>query len=305
LTWAANFFVPSFYALKFGSLKSNATVVFQNPVSLGTGAPTANGVNRNRLIEVTGGVGNAADKTQLTGVISGDAGYDLVKSGTGVLETIAANTYNGNTVVTAGELRIKGGYSGSGAYVVNGGNLLITQSAWNPVTSGAGAVINQGKLVLDYTGTSSPYSTLRPLLNASNATGFASGQFRSALANASVGLGSRDDGSSLFTIQAAYYGDADLNGKVNTIDFNALAGGFGSAGHWTAGNFNYDLIVDSVDFNLLVSNYGKNAPMAGSTLSLGAVVPEPTMLAVPVLLAASLRRRGSSATILLQIPRRS
>ena len=40
----------------------------------------------------------------------------------------------------------------------------------------------------------------------------------------------------------ADFGDADLNGKVNTVDFNALAGNFGASSGkvWAQGDFNYD-----------------------------------------------------------------
>src|SRR5262249_11456071 len=75
-------------------------------------------------------------------------------------------------------------------------------------------------------------------------------------------------------------GDANLDGNVDTIDFNNLAGNFGSTGKvWTQGDFNYDGIIDTVDFNLLASNFGSVLSSAN------ALVPEPAVfapLAVPI-----------------------
>ncbi len=50
-------------------------------------------------INVTKGVGNIADKYEINAVISGSVTTDLVKTGTGVLELLANNTYAGNTYV--------------------------------------------------------------------------------------------------------------------------------------------------------------------------------------------------------------
>lgn len=83
-------------------------------------------------------------------------------------------------------------------------------------------------------------------------------------------------------------GDADFNGKVNTLDFNTFAANYGSGGLWAQGDFNWDGQINSLDFNLIVENFGRVAPpspIAGS-LPEGALAPEPSMfylLAVPLL----------------------
>ncbi len=75
------------------------------------------------------------------------------------------------------------------------------------------------------------------------------------------------------TIFGTRYGDANLDRRVNALDFNALATNYGSAGGWAQGDFNGDGVVNSLDFNLLAGNFGFSAVSAGSLL--GTVVPEP------------------------------
>ncbi len=60
MMWASGGFVQDGYALKFGSTKSNATVMWQNPIVLDGGTP---GNYLVREINVTKGVGNMADHT--------------------------------------------------------------------------------------------------------------------------------------------------------------------------------------------------------------------------------------------------
>jgi len=75
---------------------------------------------------------------------------------------------------------------------------------------------------------------------------------------------------------AGFTGDANLDGKVNTIDFNSLAGNFGQTvdANWLMGDFNFDRAVSSTDFNLFAANYGKK--VAGLAPTLGSTVPEPS-----------------------------
>jgi len=62
--------------------------------------------------------------------------------------------------------------------------------------------------------------------------------------------------------------DATQDASVNTLDFNVLAGRFGTAATSDRqGDFNFDAFVDSVDFNLLMSNYGKSIAAAAAPSS--------------------------------------
>lgn len=71
-------------------------------------------------------------------------------------------------------------------------------------------------------------------------------------------------------------GDANLDGRVNTLDFNLFAGHFGvSSFNWADGDFNHDGTVNSTDYSLYVANYGFSGtpPTAGASTAL--VIPEP------------------------------
>ena len=55
------------------------------------------------------------------------------------------------------------------------------------------------------------------------------------------------------------YGDANLDGTVNLIDFNRLAGSFGQSDRtWSQGDFNYDGLINLIDFNRLAGNFGQS-----------------------------------------------
>jgi hypothetical protein len=69
---------------------------------------------------------------------------------------------------------------------------------------------------------------------------------------AGINLGAND-----ILMRYTLYGDANLDGTVNLIDFNRLASSFGNIGtNWTKGNFNYDNTTNLLDFNLMAANFG-------------------------------------------------
>ena len=77
-----------------------------------------------------------------------------------------------------------------------------------------------------------------------------------ALGNAPPIFGSVDPSTVL--VRYTRYGDADLNGTVNLIDFNRLAVNFnGTNKLWTDGDFNYDGQVNLLDFNKLAVNFNQ------------------------------------------------
>lgn len=156
LNWndAAQLFVTDGYALKFGSSQSNATLIWQNPINLG-GNATA-GVYSAREINVTKGAGTAADRTRMTGAISGtNLNTDLIKTGNGVLELNGNNTYRGNTIVNGGTLLVTGQLGANGAgngtgsvFVHSGGTLggtgTIFQEGTNFVRIASGGTFQGG-----------------------------------------------------------------------------------------------------------------------------------------------------------------
>jgi autotransporter-associated beta strand protein len=198
---------------------------------------------------------------------------------------------SGRQILTrSGTTTLNGVYDYVRPTIVDGGALQLTSVAWNPVLNLTGAEVNGGELIFDYTGTTSPKTTILPLLSNAMPSNFTNGKLRRAVPLADTGLAFLDDGVSLFTVKSALYGDASLDGRVNTFDFNQLAGNWGASNDWTKGNFNYDSTINSIDFNLLVSNFGKawSAPAP----DLGAVVPEPSAIAVVCLGIGILARRG-------------
>jgi hypothetical protein len=89
-----------------------------------------------------------------------------------------------------------------------------------------------------------------------------------------------------FLVKYTLSGDANLDGMVNALDFNALASHFGASdGNWMLGDFNYDGSITSSDFTALSSNF--NAPLPAD--SLATLVPEPA--AIGFLACGGLLRR--------------
>ena len=107
------------------------------------------------------------------------------------------------------------------------------------------------------------------------------------------------------------FGDANLDGRTDSLDFSLLASNFGKPGVWRQGDFNYDGLTNSLDFSLLASNFGKTLPasaLASASAAdwarlvsfgelIGVAVPEPTGFGLATILAAgALGRRGRRRT---------
>jgi hypothetical protein len=182
------------------------------------------------------------------------------------------------------------GVSRVGALDVDGGKIDLTNNA----------------LVVDYTA-SSPISTIRSLIISGRAAGswsgdgitssladagsFAIGYAEATSINVSDFLGQTVDESTVL-IRYTRYGDANLDGSVNTADFTALAQHFGGGPKiWSDGDFNYDGVVNALDFNALATNFGQVLP--ASAPELGRVIPEPIcIVGTPAILMLLRRRRG-------------
>jgi hypothetical protein len=104
-------------------------------------------------------------------------------------------------------------------------------------------------------------------------------------------------------VKYTYYGDADLNGKVDGSDYTRIDNGhLTNATGWYNGDFNYDGVINGSDYTLIDNAYNtqgaqlsaeqataiSTAQIAGSSS-----VPEPTTLSMMGLTAVALLRRRS------------
>ncbi len=78
-------------------------------------------------------------------------------------------------------------------------------------------------------------------------------------------------------IKYTFFGDANLDGVVNSLDQTLLDFGFGSSGGWFFGDFNYDGIVDSLDQTLLDFTFDSSGLSVSGPAS---PVPEPSIVAM-------------------------
>ena len=122
--------------------------------NFGGGTLQASGALSTTLpMTLTGAGGNATVDTAgyavtLSGQLSGPGGLD--KLDTGTLTLSGANTYGGLTTVSGGTLDLVG---------------TSSAVAWNPVLFGAGAEVDGGQLIFDYSGgAADPETTIAALL---------------------------------------------------------------------------------------------------------------------------------------------
>ena len=179
--------------------------------------------------------------------VNGTTPTAINKSGSGKLVLTGANAYNGLTTVAAGTLQL-------GA------------DAQSLVLTGIGCDIQGGKMLLDYSG-SAP--DVRPLLKASYDVGWTDGKFKigGGRADASHGLGWGDDGLNDITIAYTFYGDATLDGYVDSDDLAKVLA-----------NYLQGPIVPGIN----ATSYGSLDAQAIQMLTAAGftVVPEPSTLAL-------------------------
>jgi hypothetical protein len=138
--------------------------------------------------------------------------------------------------------------------------------------------LTNNAMIIDYD-SSSPIGTVMSLLHrgfdggawtgdgitSSKAADHASDEHKTALAYGeasdlgfSTFVGQSVDSTSV-VIRYTWYGDANIDGNVDTVDFNILARDFSNSGtQWDRGDFNYDGDTDSVDSNFLTSNFSES-----------------------------------------------
>jgi hypothetical protein len=274
-----------------GALNNNATALVQvGNRSIGTFHDT--------VVNQPGSVFNIffASSAVFTGDVSGLSAF--IGGGAKTFQGIAAGgslISTGSSVVeSTGSLTV---YSiRESALTVRGAAKVLpngTASAFSRLSvltiDGGALDLCDNHLILDSTDIASVKSYINSAYNAGswngNGLGSSSAQAQrtslhhTALGYAtasSLGVGTFDgqpvNGLSVL-VRYAYSGDANLDGVVNALDFNALASSFGGASNrfWYQGDFNYDGMTNTLDFNALAINF--NAALPGSPL--GSLVPEP------------------------------
>lgn len=203
----------------------------------------------------------------------------------GTLDTLGALVfgrinYNGG-IALMGDTEVSGG-----KIVLSSGNNKTLQTTSLTINSNGLVDINDNGLIVNYdAGSLSPASTIRGYIKSARNTGAWDGATgitsAAAAANPSkfgvgyahVGTGSAEVNITAFrginvdtdtvVVRETYNGDADLNGDVDSVDFNRFLAGYGmtSGADWANGDFNYDDKVNTADFNYISGNFGE-APLA-------------------------------------------
>ncbi|MEI8196988.1 MAG: autotransporter-associated beta strand repeat-containing protein, partial [Phycisphaerae bacterium] len=213
----------------------------------------------------TDGTGNMA----INGAIVGDA-LKVQKDGAGTLTLSGANTYGGQTLVTAGAIAFSGPTAQSTALTAK---LLLAPSTKAIFAS------STGKTAL----------TLRDEIWAGSVIGAQGGTINTGLGYLTIGQYNILHGTTLLDAngvalstsgviaQHTYLGDTNLDGKITLDDFAQIEASwlkYGSGGPgtltWINGDFNYDGYIDSGDFAALdaaYTAYTNNGPLAAARLA--------------------------------------
>jgi hypothetical protein len=262
-------------------VSTNSTVVFLGNVT-GLAAFTGNGIK-----DFEGSASSGPILTTGSSIVGGSS-------------SLSADSIRENALTVIGVARINPNGGAVGASHLNSLTIDGAANAWDGKLD-----LADNALVLDYSGASPLGTVLNQII-----TGFHNGDWHgngitsstaaevasdlsnphktavgyaeaSALGISGTFVGQPFDNTSLL-IRYTFAGDANLDGKVNALDFNALASNFGGASgkFWNQGDFNYDGVTNTLDFTVLGSNFNQALP----SLALGTLVPEPA--GVLIILAA-------------------
>jgi autotransporter-associated beta strand protein len=286
-------------------------------------------------------VNNSAGNYTISGSGSIGGAGSLTKSGSGSLILSTVNNYAGGTTVTAGTLvaAVNGALPDGSLNITGGSAQLAANTGGAALTSlsiapGGSLDIGNNHVILSDPGggiDATIQGYLKNGYNSGNWNGAVGGVIMtSATTGTKYGIGYADgaDGgiagisSGQLEIKYTLYGDTNLDGAVNSVDFGNLAANFGKSGKiWDQGDFNYDGTVNSLDFGLLAGNFGKSVGSNADAASaadwaaldafaaangLIAEVPEPASFGLAALSAMSIlmhRRRRRTPHIPCELDR--
>jgi autotransporter-associated beta strand protein len=319
---------------------AGAFVVGGNAINLGgdivDNSTSPQTVNLNLAMQADTNFNAASGDIAVGGSISG--AFRLTKLGSHTLTLTGANGY-GATTVSAGTLVIgaPGALPANTSVTINSGAMMQLaantggQTVWSLTINGSAALdITNNQLIINYGSAADPIAQIAEYIR----TGYNGGNWNGpgiisseALTNSNgllygVGYADGADGivsgltSGQIEVMYTLLGDANLDGIVNSSDFNILAANFNqSITGWDQGDFNYDGIVNSADFNALAANFNQggnggdvsasdvaalDAFAAANGLSLQSV-PEPGSAGITIVVAMGLvarrRRRASGPGI--------
>jgi hypothetical protein len=156
-----------------------------------------------------------------------------------------------------------------GANVVQGPNFAVSLSSGNVTSTSLGG----STLTIDLTGAADAQTLVFNVSDVRHFSNTASGNYTFSL--------------------GVLLADATHDGAVNLLDFNALAGNFGTSATSDAqGDFNFDGTVDLIDFNLLAGQFGKTLSVSSAPAALS--IRPASFSQLPIKRAA---RRDDSTTV--------
>jgi autotransporter-associated beta strand protein len=259
---------------------------FQGPTSVATGVTLQFGGNTQSVGTITGGTLQELNGTNVTS--------DAVNSDSLLIDNNSIHTLRANgTVSTTSKI---------GTLAIQG-----TTDAW----TGKLQINNNAVIVQTDQGTANKSDVISALKNQvlDGVSGTANGITSASVVadpthkvtvvvdNGLLGLTSFNGvpvNSASVLVEATYFGDSNLDRKVDVTDLGTLATNYGKSvpNGILQGDFNSDGKVDVTDLGLLATDYGLGTSGSGFTLAGAAsAVPEPASLAVLAMGGAALLAR--------------
>jgi autotransporter-associated beta strand protein len=286
-----------------GTLILGTTNTFSGDTTVSAGTLTLSGVVASTNVNVNGSSAHLVVTS--SGTISPTSNLSIAGSGASIAPAsgsgIRPRALNSVTITGGGSLVLQAAASTPQRTVLSVASLTLTGSKLDLanndlIITGTSATTIAGYIGSAFNSGSWTGNGLTSLIAQADSTSLHKTAVAYATAS-SIGVTAFDGqnvaGSNVL-VRFTYSGDANLDGAVNALDFNALASHFssGAAIPWSSGDFNFDGFVNSLDFTSLAANFNLTLPAASS--SLGGLVPEPSLAAMLLLIGSPpWRRRGT------------